>query len=428
LHVTGYGRPPDWRRSCGGLALGQILALLLLVPRAAAAAISAGPTIDVPWMQSVNDFADVTAAMLTDGSFAIAGTETLQPTPQQLTIRLQAQFFRATGAPQTRPVVLQPPGGVGSAGVGSVGSRYFLAWEGHGGARAAFYSQQGVLLGQPFSWPFSDIPDFAAHYRFGDAPLWRFLPITFVSAGLFEGAPYYRTFLRAAKPNGRLLGSPVELAPQALTFFEDAAINGSGRFVVVSDQCSLADPSLPCVRGMQMFDDAVTPRTPFISADVAQDTGPGGVGNSSFSAAIGPQGQVLLTWFTDEQLPVPRYVARLYGQDGAPASDEVEVVTPAVPNLSPIRGAKALDDGSFVLAWLLYTQVDHVATLFVDRFDPQTKTFEEPVVLAEGAMAGALLELNGAGKGVVVWQTEELNADGSVVAKAGHLRVIRVNR
>jgi len=256
--VTGYGRPSGWRRPCGGLALGQILALLLLVPRAAAAAISAGPTIDVPWMQSVNDFADVT--------------------------------------------------------------------------------------------------------------------------------------------------------------------------VVVSDQCSVADPSLPCVRGMQMFDDAVTPRTPFISADVAQDTGPGGVGNSSFSAAIGPQGQVLLTWFTDEQLPVPRYVARLYDQYGSPASDEVEVVTPAVPDLSPIRGAKALDDGSFVLAWLLYTQVDHMATLFVDRFDPQTKRYEEPVALAEGAMAGALLELNGAGKGVVVWQTEELDADGSVAAKAGHLRVIQVNR
>jgi hypothetical protein len=100
-----------------------------------------------------------------------------------------------------------------------------------GGARRVL-QPTGDTPGQPFSWPFSDIPD-AAHYRFGNAPLWRFLPITFASAGLFEGAPYYRTFLRAAKPNGRLLGSPVELAPQALTFFEDAAINGSGRFVVV---------------------------------------------------------------------------------------------------------------------------------------------------------------------------------------------------
>jgi hypothetical protein len=221
LHVTGYGRPSGWRRPCGGLALGQILALLLLVPRAAAAAISAGPTIDVPWMQSVNDFADVTAAVLTDGSFAIASTETFQPTPQQLTTRLQAQFFRATGAPQTRPVVLRPLGGVGSAGVGSVGSRYFLAWEGHGGAHAAFYSQQGILL------------------------------------------------------------------------------------------------------------------------------------------------------------------------------------------------AAAIDRGILEEGQRLRRQLDRRT---------------QQIALAEGAMAGALLELNGAGKGVVVWQTEELDADGSVAAKAGHLRVIQVNR
>ncbi|HEV3075816.1 MAG TPA: hypothetical protein VHB47_15445 [Thermoanaerobaculia bacterium] len=401
---------------------------MLLVPRPATAAISAGPTIDLPWMQYVNDFAAVTAAVLADGSFAIAGTEAFQPTPQEITERLQAQFFRASGAAQTPPVVLRPPGGVGAAGVGSVGSRYFLVWEGRGGAHAAFYSQQGALLGQPFPWPISDIPEFAAHYRFGDAPLWRFLPITFTSAGLFEGYPYYRTLLRAAQPNGHLLGSPVELAPQALTFFEDAAINGSGRFVVVSDQCSLADPGLPCIRGMQMFDGAVTPRTPLVSAEVPQDESPGGVGNSSVRAAIGAQGQVLLTWFTDEQLPVPRYVARLYDRDGSPASDEVPVVTPAVLDLSPIREVKALDDGSFVLSWLLYTQVDHMATLFVVRFDPQTKSFEEPVALAEGSMAGALLELNGAGRGVIVWQTEESNADGNVIAKEGHLRVIRVNR
>ena len=35
----------------------------------------------------------MTAGVLADGSFAIEGTEISQPTPQELTVRLQARFF-----------------------------------------------------------------------------------------------------------------------------------------------------------------------------------------------------------------------------------------------------------------------------------------------------------------------------------------------
>jgi hypothetical protein len=426
LHVTRYGRPSGWRRSCGGLALGQILALLLLAPRAAAAAISAGPTIEVPWMQSVDDFAEVTAAVLADGSFAIASTEVFEPAPQEFTVRLQAQFFRATGGALTRPLVLiRPPGVVSYAGVGSLGTRYFLVWQDSKRAHAAFYSEQGTLLGQPFPWPASDIPDFAAYYRFGNAPLWRFLPITYDFAGLYLDVPYYRIFLRAAQPSGALLGPPVELAPHVLSDLEAAAINGSGWFVVLSTRCAMPPPMvLPCVRGIQIFADAVTPRTPLITADVPQE-----VGNGGFTAGIGPQGQVLLTWVTDLDQPAPRFVARLYDRHGSPASEELQVVTPAAPGLSPLkRGMKALDDGSFVLSWLLHSQVTNTATLFVDRFDPKTKTFEEPVALAEGLITNAVLELNGAGRGVVVWQTQEVDAEGGLISNAGHLRVLLANR
>jgi len=420
--VVRYGRLPGRWRSCGALARGSIVALLLLAPRPAVAAISARPTIDLPWMQE--DFSAVTAAVLADGSFAIASIETVQITPQEYAASLKAQFFRATGGAQTRPLTLIRPDAATYAGVGSLGTRYFLVWQAYQRAQAAFYSQQGTLIGRPFNWPYSDIADFAAYYRFGNAPRWRFLPITYDFAGLdADHNPLYRDLLRAAKPNGQLLGPSVELP-----YVEDAAINGSGRFVVLSHRCSAVDPNLSCVRGMQMFDGAVTPRTRFLTADVAQDVGPGGVVNGSFRAAIGPQGQVLLTWFTDQNGPVPRFVARLYDQHGSPASDEVQVVTPAVPDLSPNRGVKALDDGSFVLSWLLYSRVDNTSKLVVDRFDPQTRTFEEPVVLAEGPIVGALLELNGAGKGVVVWQTQERDAEQRLISNEGHLRVIRVMR
>jgi hypothetical protein len=406
-----------------------IVALLVLAPRAATAAISAGPARDVPWMQHVDYFPEVTAAVLADGSFALASTEVLQITPQVYTVRLQAQFFRPNGGAQTQPLVLiRSPGAVSYAGVGSLGSRYFLVWQDDRRAHVVFYSEEGTRLGEPFSWPYSDIADFAGYYRFGDAPRWRFLPITYRLAGYdADNNPLYRTFLRVAGPDGQLLGPPVALAPEDdLAYLDDAAINGSGRFVVVSTRCSGADATLPCPRGLQIFDGAFRPHTPFLSADVAQDEEPGGVRNGAFRTAIGPQGQVLLTWFTDQQAAVPRFVARLYDENGSPASDVLPVVEPPVPQLSPIPRVKALDDGTFVLSWRSYSPVDNTWTLVVDRFDPRTRSFEAPVTLAVGHIRGALLELNGAGKGVVVWQTEELDDAGRLLSVDGHLRVIRV--
>jgi hypothetical protein len=421
LHVTRYGKASGWKRSCAAFARGPVVALLLLVPRVATAAISAGPTIDVPWLQG----GEMTAAVLANGSFAIVSRKFDSEA-------VQAQFFRATGVPQTPPLVLIqppafPPAALASAGVGSLGTRYFLVWQvtklGPDGFRAikhayaALYGKQGTLLGQPFLWPSSDIENFAGYYRFGSAPRWRFLPITYDF--LFRGEDditYFRPLLRVAEPSEAPQGPPVELGPPVLSNVEDAAINGSGRFVVVAYQCSSFPPPVPpCVRGMQIFHDAVTPLTPFLTADVTQ------VRRTVF-AAIGPQGQVLLNWFTDEG----RLVVRLYDQNGSPASDEMQVTTTPQGDLFSFR-MKGLGDGSFILSWVREPGGDpNRGTLVVDRFDPQTKTFEEPVVIAEGPIAGALLELNGAGQGVVVWQTENTGS-GPLDAK-GHLRVIRVKR
>jgi hypothetical protein len=85
LHMTRNARPTDWWESCNGLVRGLVVALLLLVPRAAVAAISVGQTVDVPWMKDVHAFyfAGVSAAVLANGSFAIAGTLVFQSTPQE---------------------------------------------------------------------------------------------------------------------------------------------------------------------------------------------------------------------------------------------------------------------------------------------------------------------------------------------------------
>jgi hypothetical protein len=94
-----------------------------------------------------------------------------------------------------------------------------------GGARRVL-QPTGDTPGQPFSWPFSDIPD-AAHYRFGNAPLWRFLPITYQFTGLNDaGSPTYRVFVRAAEAPGHLLGLSLAVGAPGAAFVEDAAING----------------------------------------------------------------------------------------------------------------------------------------------------------------------------------------------------------
>jgi hypothetical protein len=407
--------------------------LLLLAPRTAVAAISAGPQIEVPWLHDVEDFRQATVAVLADGSFAIAGTETLQPDPQQpsfLTIRLQAQFFRANGAAATQPrVLIQFPGEVTFAGVGSLGDRYLVTWQDSKRAHADLYSPDGLLLDEISPWPYSDVPLFAEFYRFGSAPRWRFLPITYRQAGLdAHGDPFYRIFLQVAAPSGALLGPPVELAPQRLVDIDDAAINGRGTFVVVSHQCSLVHPRLPCSNGMQLFDGAARPRTPLLTAAVPQDLGPGDTVNIASRVAMNPQGEVLLSWVAGHQNDlVRRLLVRLYDPHGSPLSDALQVTPATAPGPSQLRrGLKALDDGTYVISWLERSPTDETATLFVERFDPRTGRFEEPLAIPIGVDPVALVELDGAGRGVVVWQTRESVGSGRI-SRQGHLRVIHIH-
>jgi hypothetical protein len=423
--VTRYGKASGWQRSCAAFACVPIVALLLLAPPPATAAISLGPTIDLP-SQAV-DFGGATVAVLADGSFAIAGYRYDLGFPQY-----QVQFFSA-GGDLLPPVLLEAPVGYteppGFAGVGSLGSSYFVVWQpyrlshANGAAvadRHAFaqlYSKKGTPLGSPFPWPSSAVPDFAEFYRFGSAPRWRFLPITYdlLTNDVVDG-PIYRVSLRVAEPSKVLQAPPIQVGPPVVSNVEDAAINGTGRFVVASDQCaSYPPPAGPCIHGIQIFHDGMRPLTPFLTAGIAQ--------NGTLSAAINAQGQVFLT-FIDS---AGRLLARLYDEKGSPASDEIRADTTQEPFEVYVGEMKGLDDGSFVLGWFVFRVLAngaHGEELVLRRFDPHARTFEEPVVIdpPSNHPRSAVLKLNGDGRGVVVWQNE----DAAGFPADAHLRLIRV--
>jgi hypothetical protein len=88
---------------------------------------------------------------------------------------------------------------------------------------------------------------------------------------------------------------------------------------------------------------------------------------------------------------------------------------------------KGLHDGSFVLGWFVFRVLAngaHGEELVLRRFDPHARTFEEPVVIDPPSYhpRNAVLNLNGDGRGVVVWQNE----DPAGFPADAHLRLIRV--
>jgi hypothetical protein len=330
---------------------------------------------------------------------------------------LEVQFFRPDGAPQTAPTILmQAPATLYSAGIGTLGDRYFLAWKNDRSTLAQFYSNEGQPIGAPLRWPYSDIPYFLSYYRFGSAPLWRFLPITYQLKGYdFGGDPIYNTFLRVAAPDGTLLGLPVEQ-----NSLLDAAINGSGRLVVVSLECPPSGGA--CQQGLQIFDGALRPQTPFVTAGVPQlGSSHGTTALSSIARpAMSPNGQIMLTWIHRPDDAFKQWMARLYDSEGVPLSDALQV-SPPLQYTTGVANPIPLTDGSFILSWLVAAPVGLKETFFVERFDPRSMTFDPPVaVLADVNANGVLLQLNGQGRGAIVWQSLAAGASPTV----GHFRVV----
>jgi hypothetical protein len=400
---------------------------MLLAPSPASAGIILGPTVDLPWSQV--DFQGGTVAMLANGSFAITS---LRPDLNAY----QVQFFNAMGDLVQTPLMTNPA--PESVGVGSLGSSYLLVRQGYRGsnqgpdgfiadahAYGQLFSDKGTPLGTQFPWPSSGVPNFAEFYRFGSAPRWRFLPITYeFLSDVGNGAyPAYSISLRVAEPNAIPALPPTEIGPPVVSYIEDAAINGKGRFVVDSFHCASYPPPItpPCVRGIQVFDDPMRPLTPFLTA-VVDDT------SSTVSVAINTHGQVLLNMFNAEG----RLVVRLLNDNGTPASEELPVDTKREPYKAGLGEMKGLDDGSFVLPWIASAPMGpdgYGEALVVARFDAQTRQFDEPVVIGTTTynFRNAILKMTSDGRGVVVWESQDLG-DGppDFGSFSGHLRLLKV--
>lgn len=398
------------------------VALVLLGPRAAVAGITVGTAVEVPWLAAA-DLNTVSVAVLQDGSLAVAGSVLIDPSSPESLSQLLVQFFAADGSPRGEPAGL--PVTVG--GVGSLGDHYLVTWWSfQNQARAAFYGKEGTRFGKTLSWPYSAIPDFHLYYRYGRRPSFSFLPITYYQNGLDPSRlPFYQPTFQVFGLDAQPLGPSLRLTPRRRIYLDDAAINGSGSFVVLWEECSRDFfTQKPCVRGMQIFDQTGQPRTPFLTQGIAQYVSSEGGFNGRFAAGIGPQGEVLLTWVTDIFKPVSQLVARLYDQQGAALSAVLPVAESEVPGPSPLpRGVQALDDGNFVLSWETHSP-DGKTTIFLGELATGSQKLSEPVTVVKGALAGRWLELNGAGRGVVVWRTQDQGPKGPVHA---HLSLITVD-
>jgi hypothetical protein len=394
-----------------------MVAFVLLSPSMAGAAgssVTVGPPIEVPWLIDINPGL-ATIATLDDGSFAITGLDQYFDSNNLIVTAVVAQFFRPDGAPETWPTILiQPPAEVADTGIGSVGDRYFLAVKYQKRTYAGFYSEAGTPLGSAIRWPNSDIDNFVAYYRFGSAPLWRFLPVTYRLIGYDQdNDPLYSSFFQVADADGVRLGVPVELPNVG-----DAAINGTGRFVVVE----APPPCPPCTVGMRAFDSAVRPLTPLLTDGVPQNQEPGGVLNSNASPAINNGGEVLLLWVADVQsFSREQVVARLFSEAGVPAPQVVQLTRPTPGEyVDLVARPIALADGSFLVSWSIQSATTLAIKVFMARLDPKSGKVDEPAVLAEGDLKDWVVNVNSSGRGVIAWQV------GQGLPSAAYLRTIKV--
>jgi hypothetical protein len=118
--------------------------------------------------------------------------------------------------------LLPPPGGLGS-----LGTHYLVTWQYFPDqTRASFLIESGGLQETSLAWPDSQIEYYAAYYRYGASPTYRFLPVVFYVAGQLGDEPNYQPILRVYGADAMALGPPLSLTPRSdWVFFQDAAIN-----------------------------------------------------------------------------------------------------------------------------------------------------------------------------------------------------------
>jgi hypothetical protein len=383
---------------------------------AAQAAISMSTPRELPLLARVA--LPFSLAVLEDGSFAVAGVEVIETPRQPSMARLLVQFFAANGEPKNQPLVVDEATDQGFSGrVGSLGNRYLVTWQRFAEHKtlAAFYDQAGTPSTEPFPWTNPEVFSDNNAYLFGPGQGYRILSSTFHQVGVdWLEVPVFQPLLQVFDKEAHALGPPVALGPsRRRTYIYDIAVNGSGRFVVLEDQCLGSFSKLPrhCFNGVQVFDKGGRPRTGLLTQDIPQSLAGRGRVNSLGSVAIDAAGNFLLLWIYDALGRTQHLVARLYDRDGRPLSGVISVRDATSFGLTR---PWSLPGGEFLVPSVVFTGPHDLTSLYLQELKTSSQRLLPPVLVTNDIDDEILLlELNSSGHGVVAWITADAQGDRS---------------
>jgi len=395
------------------------------VPAAGIAEIVLQPEIEIPFLE--HHYFDTTA-ILEDGTFAISGTTTTEPTDEHPGHpQFEVQIYSPQGEPVGPPFVPQPVSVEGIGTVSSLGDRFFVSWQRAYDqiSRATQIGKVGEILVKPFPWPNSNIEFYGNYYRYGGGPRWLFLPVTYREDGVnWLGytilKPTVQVYGRDAKPVGH--AAPVVGEGSTIYIF-DAAINDAGRFVVVSDQCPRTGPAKKCVWGLQVFDASGNPQTGFLKKGIPQPFSRSCLSCSQPLVAMDSTGDFLVGWSEKPPGGEERIGLRFFDKMGVAGS---QVVTAALSKLSDgsvLLRLISLGSGRYLVFWAVF-HPDGAGTLYLAELQPGPR-LSKPLSIEVGKPAAFEyypIKLNGSGKGILTWTTFE-----GPGAFTGHLRFISIN-
>jgi hypothetical protein len=201
------------------------------------------------------------------------------------------------------------------------------------------------------------------------------------------------------------LGPPLSLAPRSdWVFFQDAAINGNGRFVVLYQRCAKPLTASTCVNALQIFRGAGEEESPALSGDYPFHT-------LGLNVAIEDGGTILLEWSLPSEVnPKTPLFVRLLGPHGLPLTPPLRVTD----QVNGPQAVRALANGDFVFTWQTATE-DQAGNFSIgfhaSYFDAAARQFRAPVLVAQDYLAaeGFHFEMNPSGRGLVTWTTLEPN-------------------
>jgi hypothetical protein len=391
------------------------------------AAIVAQPEIEVPFLAG-HGFASL--AVLEDGRFALSGTR-LIPSPDEYPdhayLQFEVQTYSREGIPLGNPFVPQPAHPADNGMVGSLGDRYFVAWQHFlaKASRATRISGSGEIVGKAFPWLNSEVYFFGSYYRYGGSPTWKFLPVTYRLEGVdWLGNDIRVPLLQVYDRNAKPIGSAAKVTRQGwVVYIDDIAMSADGRFVVASDQCpNIFNPPLrSCERVFQVFDASGRALTARLTEGGPQLPNRDGSGDGPAVAAMDPAGGIALGWEKADLTNTQTLVVRLFDSSGAPTSVLTTVTQTTLPEASGLLRPIALGDGHYAIPWVV-VHPDGIWTLHMAELHSRNR-LSRPVTIASGRVAdGFQIALNGAGQGVVTWTTLDSNH-----VFTGHLRLIAVH-